>query len=532
MPIARWITLSALLLAEVLFLTFRFDTASLENSNSWWIGLAANSPAIFQVLLAILTASMLIAGASILSYLRIHADLGTIPRRMWSYLFLHLGCFILLYWISLSLFSGNASVLNSPLWPIAWFAAIFGMAYTWGGMLLPGAVYSLIIKKYWKLLLASSGLGVLGWGVGAYTNRLFDYLGYATFYCSGQLLRLFTADIVCNWNMHELGTSGFSVCIDKACSGYEGMGLILVFLAAYLWLFRSNLMFPRALLLLPAGVLAAWLMNCLRIWALILVGTYVSADIALGGFHSRAGALLFCCLALGMAWASHHSRWVSKRVEPHSSDNNAILTVAYLAPFMSILAVAMITGLASTGFDYLYPIRILVASFLLWRCRKYYELLRFKVSWIPIAAGMGVLLFWLALSPAPAEGSTAAFANSLKAIHPLLAALWLIFRIIGSSAVVPLVEEIAFRGYLTRRIISADFSKIPMGQFSWLSFILSSVLFGLMHQRWFAGILAGFVYALVLYRRRNLADAVISHATTNFALSIYILCTKQWHLWI
>jgi CAAX prenyl protease-like protein len=199
---------------------------------------------------------------------------------------------------------------------------------------------------------------------------------------------------------------------------------------------------------------------------------------------------------------------------------------------MSILAVALITGLATAGFDYLYPVRILVASALLWRYRKYYEGMRFEVSWIAIAAGIGVLLFWVASAPAPADDSAATFADRLESMHPLLAGLWLFFRVVGSSLVIPLVEEIAFRGYLTRRIISADFSKIPMGQFSWLSFILSSLLFGLMHQRWIAGIAAGLVYALVLYRRRKLSDAVISHATTNLGLSIYVLFTRQWHLWI
>jgi exosortase E/protease (VPEID-CTERM system) len=531
-PLVRCICLSSLLLAEVLFLTFCFDTASFENGSSWLIWLAGKSPILPPLLLATFTASVLIAGTTLLNHIRIHAELMAKPKRIWLSLVLHFGCFILLCWISQKLFEGRADVLNSFFWPAAWILAVFAVAFSWARMLIPGEVYLLLLKKFWKLLIASAGLGLLGWGAGAYTNHLFPYIGYATFWCSGRLLSLLTADTVCNWNTHDLGTSRFSVSVWTPCAGYEGIGLILIFLAAYLWLYRDRLRFPRALLLFPLGVFIVWLMNCVRICVLIMVGTYISEDIAMGGFHSMAGALLFCCVALSLAWAMHHNHWISKRDEPKSSERNVILTLAYLAPFMSILAVAMITGLATAGFDYFYPIRVLAASTILWHYRRHYEGMRFEVSWFAIATGIAVFLVWVALAPILPSGPTRAFVNSLKTLHPLLAVIWLFFRILGASVVIPLAEEIAFRGYLTRRIISADFSKIPIGQFSWLSLILSSMLFGLMHQRWFVGILAGLVYALALYRRRNLADAVTSHATTNFALSVYIISTQQWHLWI
>src|SRR5437773_1568880 len=78
----------------------------------------------------------------------------------------------------------------------------------------------------------------------------------------------------------------------------------------------------------------------------------------------------------------------------------------------------------------------------------------------------------------------------------------------------PVAEELAFRGYLTRRLIAADFRSVPLGRFSWLSFVVSSVLFGLMHDRLLAGTLAGMLYALALYRRGELCDPVLAHATT------------------
>ena len=64
--------------------------------------------------------------------------------------------------------------------------------------------------------------------------------------------------------------------------------------------------------------------------------------------------------------------------------------------------------------------------------------------------------------------------------------LWLGFRVIGSVVTVPLAEELAFRGYLTRRLCLSDFQSIPPGRMTWYSFLLSSFLFGALHGRFIA----------------------------------------------
>ena len=77
---------------------------------------------------------------------------------------------------------------------------------------------------------------------------------------------------------------------------------------------------------------------------------------------------------------------------------------------------------------------------------------------------------------------------------------------VGSVVTVPLAEELAFRGYLTRRLMATEFQEIPLGRFTWFSFLISSALFGALHGRWLAGILAGMLYALALYRRKDLGE--------------------------
>ena len=83
-------------------------------------------------------------------------------------------------------------------------------------------------------------------------------------------------------------------------------------------------------------------------------------------------------------------------------------------------------------------------------------------------------------------------------LAPGWAAVWLCMRVLGFVVVAPLCEELAFRGYLTRRLQAADFNEVPLGRFSWLSFLGSSVLFGALHgQYWFAGIFANLIRVLI-----------------------------------
>jgi hypothetical protein len=99
--------------------------------------------------------------------------------------------------------------------------------------------------------------------------------------------------------------------------------------------------------------------------------------------------------------------------------------------------------------------------------------------------------------------------------------------------IVPLVEEIFWRGWLLRYLVHDDFRTVPFGTFTWKSFLISSGAFCLEHQfaDWPAAILTGALYNLVAYRTRSLAACVVAHAVTNAGLAIYILQTRQWGFW-
>jgi CAAX prenyl protease-like protein len=126
---------------------------------------------------------------------------------------------------------------------------------------------------------------------------------------------------------------------------------------------------------------------------------------------------------------------------------------------------------------------------------------------------------------------TSPIPTSLAEIPAGLAAVWLLFRVLGSVITVPIAEELAFRGYLLRRLIAADFDEPSTLRFTWLSFVLSSLLFGALHGRWLAGTVAGMFYAWALYRRGRVDDAILAHALTNALIAAEVLILGQWELW-
>jgi CAAX prenyl protease-like protein len=74
-----------------------------------------------------------------------------------------------------------------------------------------------------------------------------------------------------------------------------------------------------------------------------------------------------------------------------------------------------------------------------------------------------------------------------------IAWLFIAVRILGSSLVVPPLEEVFYRSFLYRRFIDEDFLKVPSGRFAVGASVACSALFGLMHTQWLPGILGVWV---------------------------------------
>ncbi|HWY86586.1 MAG TPA: exosortase E/protease, VPEID-CTERM system [Gemmataceae bacterium] len=538
LPIIRWILLAVLLLGELIGLTICFDTASLAQVPTWWADLLGQSPLVPRLALVIAAATFFFSGN------RLRSDLEHLPQSeyywpAWVFVLGHLFAFACFAWTTSKVLGGQIQTSTvSELWVIAW--ALLGLLTValWGAAALPPSLWVPLVRRGAGSLVAGLLIGAAAWGAGNLTDFLWPPLSFSTFWVVRALLGLGASEVVCDPDNFVVGTPDFAVTIAPECSGYEGIGLIWVFLAVYLWRSRAELRFPRALLVVPLATGAIWLANSVRIAALIGVGSSISRDIALGGFHSQAGWLAFIAIALGVMALAQRVPFFAvppddqiKDLTPDSS--TADVTPAYLVPYMVLLGSTMITGLFVAGFDWYYPLRVVLTGAVLWYFRCAYGGPHWTFSSTPLVIGATVFVLWLALEPASSFTSTASdqFGEALANAPTMGATLWLIFRALGSVVTVPLAEELAFRGFLTRRLISTDIEAVPPGRFTWLSFLVSSLLFGLLHERWLAGTLAGMFYALALYRRQRLADAVLAHATTNALLTGYVLVTRSWALW-
>ncbi|MGH7140928.1 MAG: CAAX prenyl protease-related protein, partial [Pirellulales bacterium] len=148
-------------------------------------------------------------------------------------------------------------------------------------------------------------------------------------------------------------------------------------------------------------------------------------------------------------------------------------------------------------------------------------------SWPGVMLGALAFGLWLALTPGT-DGTTG-LPEELRTVSVGLAGLWLGLRTLGYLVTAPIAEELAFRGFLMRRFVSADFERVPLDRFHWLGFAGSSLLFGLMHgQAWLAALVAGMLFAWAAIRRGNLAEAIVAHATTNGLNLVYVLVTGDW----
>lgn len=107
---------------------------------------------------------------------------------------------------------------------------------------------------------------------------------------------------------------------------------------------------------------------------------------------------------------------------------------------------------------------------------------------------------------------------------------WIAVRIFGAAIVVPIMEELFWRSFVMRWIDARSFLSASPAAVSLRAMLVSSLVFGLEHSLWFAGLLAGLAYAW-LYRRGNLRLAIVSHGITNLVLGLWVVRTGQWQFW-
>ena len=211
---------------------------------------------------------------------------------------------------------------------------------------------------------------------------------------------------------------------------------------------------------------------------------------------------------------------------------------ARAAPLMIFVVFTALQSQFGAGSEFwVYVIKTLVGAWLVWEMRPYVQEMRWKCSWEAIAVGVVIFLVWVGLDghyPRLTKLAPDAGWNPGTHFGPGSAAAWffVVARIVGSSLVVPPLEEVFYRSFLYRYFVKIQFLSMPLGQFHWLSFVVTSVLFGLVHpDRWIAGIFCGLAYQWLVLRKNRLGDAMVAHGLTNFLLGVYIVWKGAWSFW-
>jgi CAAX prenyl protease-like protein len=147
-----------------------------------------------------------------------------------------------------------------------------------------------------------------------------------------------------------------------------------------------------------------------------------------------------------------------------------------------------------------------------------------------LAVGVAVGIVWIWGAHGGSPDAKGAMTDGLAQVSPTVRVLWLGARIVGSVLVAPLVEELAFRGFLMRRLVSRNFDSVSFRSVHWAALAASSLAFGFLHSQWALGILAGAAYGLVMVPSGRLSDAVKAHAMSNLTLVVYALVSGDWSL--
>jgi uncharacterized protein len=237
-------------------------------------------------------------------------------------------------------------------------------------------------------------------------------------------------------------------------------------------------------------------------------------------------------------------------------------------PFVLPLAVYMLAGSleptpesaggASIGlaigyawYPAVYALKIALTAAAIWFVKPAYRAFPFSMTLLGLLVGAVGAVVWIALCRLDLEhqyllpafqtvklgwlvesGTRSAF-NPFEQLAGNAAWIWgfLAIRFLGLAAIVPVIEEFFYRGFLMRAVVQADWWNVPQGKVNAAAVALATLVPMAMHPGELLAAAAWFSMITWLFvKTRNVWDCVAAHATTNLLLGIYVLYSGQWQL--
>lgn len=448
-------------------------------------------------------------------------DLG-VPENSLRWIATNCAGFLMLLAPSFLILSNKTAQLLSVLGPVLW---LIGSMMFLIGLVRMLAINQALRQFYnWRvfgfvlILLSLPELtAVIGdrlWSINA--------LRLATVNLTMVFLNLFGETAV--WTApDQLRLADFAVEIGFPCAGLSGIVFSAGVISVYIFLMRTRLRISRTLFLIPVAAVLSWCLNSLRIAILLLIGKYISPALAVNGFHSYAGWIIFTVLTGTLIFSADRLVWFQRNETYRSQTlHTAVLkdaVSAQILPFVVFIFSSLIVGAVFEIPTLGYPVRILATVITLiafWQCVP--KTFRLDINPIAYAAGALIAVVWIVAHNA----DTQPLSEMVPGLSGFSLLFWVVMRLFGTTFVVPIVEELFFRGYLLKRMSFG-------GRFSHLiTILLTSILFGVLHGNFLLATAAGMLLAYVALSTGRILNAIVAHAIANGAIGLWALYMNDW----
>lgn len=215
--------------------------------------------------------------------------------------------------------------------------------------------------------------------------------------------------------------------------------------------------------------------------------------------------------------------------------------LSYVVPFAAFIGFLVIQDYNPLPPRWEQVFRVLALTAILWVFSQRVIDVRVHHFLLTAVIGVGVFIIWIGpdvLWPGYREHwifQNSVFGRIKVSISPEARADWIVlaFRTIRAVILVPIIEELFWRMWLMRWLISDRFEEVKPGAYTPRSFWITAALFAAEHgPYWEVGLLAGIAYNWLMIRTKSLGDCILAHAVTNGCLCAYVLATGQWQYWM
>lgn len=235
---------------------------------------------------------------------------------------------------------------------------------------------------------------------------------------------------------------------------------------------------------------------------------------------------------------------------PRGALQEKVLTLAHVAPYATWIVGMFAVGFLNAPSAWTYVVKSVLAFGLilcLWPLRIYTRL-SFKDCLLSVLIGLSIAALWM-LPELCGGGTWRAFYHRwcilplgaypdyyptpiVSDFEPSLCGWGLtIGKLLGSAIVIPVAEELFFRGWLYRWLQGFESWSKRSGSYSPHAFWIVVLVFAIEHDRYIGGALAGLAYGYLANIRGSMKGAILAHSITNLIIGLDVICAGHYFFW-